>query len=125
MRVPVEESKVQELAQTALDAVLEEYAQRLVGFERTLRGAPCAFLPVHHQHPRRGESAVDARDLYPRVVREVPLEIPQVIRLLHEIELLQKLLRELVHEQRRGASDVLAAPIVEDAFRRGSKDPQI
>ena len=125
MGISVEESKVEELTQPALDAVLEENAQRGVVLERALRGAPRSLLPVHHENPWGRQMAVDARDVHRGIIGEIALEISQVVRLLDEIELLQELLGELVDEQGGGASDVLAAPVVEDALRGGSQDPQV
>ena len=66
----MEESKVEELTQPALDAVLEEDAQRGgVVLERALRGAPRSLLPVHHENPWGRQMAVDARDVHRGIIR--------------------------------------------------------
>ena len=125
MRVAVEQPEVQELPQPALDAVLQKYAPRLLALKRPGGGAPHAGLPVHDQDAPGAQVLVHPRDLHARVVRKVPPEVAQVEGFLFEVELLEELLCELVHEKRRGASEVLARERVEQPLRGRAEDEQV
>jgi len=89
------------LLQTSLDTVHHEARARRIVIERILSSASHALLPMHDENARSAQFAHHGRNLHVDVVTKVEAKIAKVARFLHEIQLLEQFLRELIHQERR------------------------